>query len=352
MNSFAIDFLQYESQNRDNVFFSSASISTAFAMLASGAKSRTQHGLHQALHLQYLPDLDDKFDNVLISLQSDPNNTESFDLIMANKVYTQNGSTVLEQFKNTLKSKYHADIEVVDFVTNQGRETADKINSWVSDKTKGLIKELVEPPMDPRTKLVLVNAIYFEGAWQRPFEKEMNQNGTFHGIDETQVEFMNEELYVRVLEPENMTFVLLELTYKGNASMIILLPNQDANLDDIVSVTASEDYESLIGSLMSQRLKKAIVFLPKFKLESLFDLKPVIGINGQPDLYLSKAIHKAVVDVDETGTKAAAVTALFPTALSRPLAPTPVYKVDRPFLFFIRDHGTGINLFTGLVGQL
>ncbi|KAI1287877.1 Serpin B8 [Halotydeus destructor] len=369
INGFAVDFLQYESQNRDNVFFSSASISTAFAMLATGAKAQTQHGLHQALHTQYLPDLDDMYNSVLNSLQSAANGNDSFDLNLANKLYTQTGSVVLDSYQNTLKSKYHADIEVVNFGEDQGKAAVTKINGWVSEQTKGLIDSIVSPPMDPSTKLVLINAIYFQGTWVNPFDKIMTHKAKFHGIDETEVDFMNKEDYIRVLEPEGKNFALLELEYKGNASMIILLPNQDANLDDIVTMTTNDDYEAHIDLLMKERLTKCNLYMPKFKLETEFDLKPVLsslgasqvfspgaadlsGINGQQDLYVSKAIHKAVVDVDETGTKAAGVTAIFGVAMSLPIVPPPTYRMDRPFLFFIRDHGTGINLFTGLVGQL
>ncbi|KAI1287876.1 Serpin B9 [Halotydeus destructor] len=344
-------------------------MSTAFAMLASGSQGRTKQGLHQALHVQSLRDVDEVYNKLLTSLESAASSNDSFDLKIANKIYTQTGSVVLDSYQSTLKTNYHADIEGVDFADNMGAVAAGRINSWVSEQTNDLIKQIVAPPLDPATKMVLINAIYFQGKWVKPFYEFKTRKAKFHGIDETEVDFMSQDLYVHVFEPEGKNFVLLDLPYKGNASMVILLPNQDANLDDIVSMTDNDQYEIQVEALLQTSKRTVTLFLPKFKLESEFDLKPVLsslgagdvfapgvadlsGINGQRDLYVSKAIHKAVVDVDEEGTKAAGVTAIHVVNKSASFPRPKVYKVDRPFLFFIRDHGTGINLFTGIVRQL
>jgi serpin B len=240
------------------------------------------------------------------------------------------------------------------------------INAWVSDKTRSKIKNLIQRNfIDDDTRLILTNAIYFKGQWEKEFEKPLTKDEEWHGPAPRPVPMMHQQ--GRYLYYEDSGFQALELPYRGRQlSLLIVLPREKDGLaalerqwaagDAYRQVTDGLDYEGTVH-----------VSLPRFKIEAEFKLKPVLcglhaelafsdeadfsGIAEEP-LKISEVVHKAFVEVNEEGTEAAAATAvgmILCAGISGP-APIPkVFKADHPFLFFIRDRKTDTVLFSGRV---
>ena len=211
------------------------------------------------------------------------------------------------------------------------------------------------------TTLVLTNAVYFNAAWQRPFEPSGTHDGTFTRLDGTSVTVPMMFQNVPHSYGEGDGFQEVELRYEApELSMLVVLPDA-GRFDEIeVSLSASRyaEYESALTE------HTVTVTLPKFEYESPFSLndwlialgmtdafEPVTadfsGMDGTRDLYISAVLHKAFIRVNELGTEAAAATAVI---VDRVSAPEPAeITLDRPFLFFIVDHPTGEVLFVGRV---
>jgi len=211
------------------------------------------------------------------------------------------------------------------------------------------------------TTLVLTNAVYFNAAWQRPFEPSGTHDGTFTRLDGTSVTVPMMFQNVPHSYGEGDGFQEVELRYEApELSMLVVLPDA-GRFDEIeVSLSASRyaEYESALTE------HTVTVTLPKFEYESPFSLndwlialgmtdafEPVTadfsGMDGTRDLYISAVLHKAFIHVNELGTEAAAATAVIVDRVSVP-EPAEI-TVDRPFLFFIVDHPTGEVLFIGRV---
>jgi len=365
INSFAVDFVKNVSPKEDNVFFSSASISTAFAMLAAGSRGATEDQLKTTFKLNELDDVNEQFSNLMTILKPRAQTNETYELNMANKLVLSSNDHVRDEYKSIIVNKFKATVDEYDFSRDAAR-AVQEINQWVSDETRGMIDRVLDD-LHPMTKLVILNAIYFKGAWKVPFEKEATHQDTFFGSVENQVDFMTKKDDIRALKYDDNKFTALELPYVGNASMVIFLPDERNGIEQLVQSLTSSEIERVINDLSQTAAVESDLYLPKFKVETEYDLKSILvelgvshvfspfnadltGITSQGGLHVSKAIHKAVVDVDEEGTKAAAVTAIVMESFS--IRFDPLYRVDRPFLFFIRDNVSGINLFTGKIAKL
>ncbi|KAI1286290.1 Leukocyte elastase inhibitor [Halotydeus destructor] len=367
INDFGIDFLKQVASSTDNVFYSSASISTAFAMLLAGANGDTAHQLKRSFKLDHLIEVHEQFGSLMTILKPREQSNSTYELNMANKLVISSEMNVLEQFRTIIETKYKASVDAVNFA--RGAEISDGINTWISEQTRGMIRKALDGPLDAMTKFVIINAIYFKGAWEGKFDAKDTSKDTFYGVNQTQIDFMYKKAQVRGFKDWSKDITVLELPYIGNASMIVIMPNSMNGLEGLLSSSSSEDLESMVDKVMQSYKEEAFVYLPKFKVETKYDLKPVLtklgveqvfspttadlsGVSGQRGLYVNLALHKAVVEVDEEGTKAAAVTIIAARTISIGFDRTPVYRIDRPFLFFIRDHVSGINLFAGTISKL
>jgi len=236
------------------------------------------------------------------------------------------------------------------------------INNWVSDQTEGRIEDLIPQGLiDTWTRLVLTNAIYFNAAWQYPFDEDATYDGTFYLLngDEITVPMMRQTEWFGYGEGDG--YQAVELPYDGGElSMVILLPTAGyfASFEDLLD---AQWLDEIVGRL--ERREVALT-MPKFKFESdfmlgetlaamgmpdafLWEVADFSGMTGNRDLFIRDVIHKAFVSVDEAGTEAAAATALvMPTAM--PPGELAEVTVDRPFVFLIHDR-TGTVLFVGRV---
>ena len=364
-NIFALNLYGTLSDGEGNLFFSPFSISQALAMTLAGARGETERQMMEALHYE-LPQsrlhpsfnaLDRELASRGRGLQVEEN--QFFELNIANAMWGQQGYEFLQEFLGVLAENYGAGLRPLDFA-GAPEESRARINDWVSSETQDKIRDLLQPGAVNRlTRLVLTNAIYFNASWQWPFDKRLTRDLPFHLAEGSMVEvpMMTEtsrDFYGYV---KGNGYQAVDVPYSsGEMSMTILLPDEG---------TFGEFEDSLNAQVLDRifddiEIGHITLTMPLFKLESEFSLDQTLAEMGMPDafgagadfsgmtgtkeLWISKVVHKAFVSVDETGTEAAAATAV----VVRESEPTLV-TVDRPFIFFIRDTATGTVLFLGRV---
>jgi serpin B len=346
-----------------NVFFSSYSISNALAMTYAGARGSTATQMASALHFPFAGERLHRASGQVIR---ELNGSRGVELHVANALWTQAGFPIAPDFQAIARDSYGAGVPQLDF--RRTPETArTAINAWVEQQTRDRIKDLVpEGAVTADTRLVLTNAIYFKGAWMRPFPAAETRTGTFAvsaGRAIGGVPLMNRRGGFRYLD--GGSFQALELPYEaGDLSMVVFLPRRVDGLAELEqSLTAARVTEWLAGMTPDD----VAVTLPRFKVIAQFELKraltelgmPLAFSPGQADfsgiaqgvpLGLSTVIHKAFVEVNEKGTEAAAATGAVIALTSARIPREPkVFRADHPFFFVIRDNQTGTLLFAGRV---
>lgn len=360
--AFAIDLYHRLCGAEDNLFLSPYSISTALAMTYAGARATTETQMARVLRFA-LPQ--DELHAAFAELEAHFDKVQQpgdIALLVANSLWPQVGYPFLDAFLDLCQRCYGVSITPVDYASDP--EAARKtINAWVENKTRNKIQELLQPRnVGSDTTLALVNAIYFKGAWLNPFDPEQTVEGPFWlspGKSVT-VPMMQQRERFGYAEVDGVQ--ILDMPYAGNdLSMIVLLPALD------VGVTRLEEpltLETLAKWTSYLDWMKVQVHLPRFKITGRFDLGDTLmamgmpgafyygaadfsGMTGARDLFISKVVHKAFVEVNEQGTEAAAATAV---TMGRGFGgPVPVFEADRPFLFLIRDRASGSILFLGRV---
>ncbi|KAF9795183.1 hypothetical protein SFRURICE_004555 [Spodoptera frugiperda] len=272
---------------------------------------------------------------------------------VANKVYLKEGPYDLSpSLKVDAEKVFNAGIEKIDF--NNSAAAVQDINKWVESQTNEKIKDLLSSDsVDGDTRLVLINALYFKGTWKKQFDPQNTMNQPFHITASSSVEvpMMYREDDYLYGESSELQAQLLEMPYVGEeASMLIVLPNEIEGLDGVLSKLASGfDLMSEIGKMYRTKVQ---VTIPKFKIETEIDLTevlPKLGIksifnrqnsgltkvlNVAEPLFVSKAVQKAFIEVNEEGAEAAAATAMGIMMMSAMInaPPVPVFHADRPFV--------------------
>ena len=348
----------------ENQFASPYSISLALAMTYAGARNETAAEMARTLHWMSVDDLPAAFNALDLLLRSrgqDLTKDERFRLNIANAIWGQQGFGFQDEFLDTLAQYYNSGLRLLDF--SHSPDAARKvINQWVEEQTEDKIKDLLpEGSIDSLVRMVLTNAIYFNAAWQYPFDQQATHDGVFHRLDGSTVTvplMHQSELLGYAAGPG---YQAVELPYVGGElSMLILLPDEGTFADWAKKLDA-DTLAGIVGSLEHQQVQLS---LPRFSFDSEVQLKAALqklgmsqpftaeadfsGMTGRRDLFIDDVYHKAFVAVDESGTEAAAATAVVIRLSGMPLEPVAV-TVDRPFLFLIRDTGTGAVLFLGHV---
>jgi serpin B len=360
---FAADlYARLAAKESGNLFFSPYSISLALAMTYAGAEGQTEKQMAQVLRFD-LPE--DRLHAAFASLRAAAEPADSkagFQLRIANRLWGQQGYHILPAFQQTVRGGYGAELAPLDFArqTEVARRT---INTWVETQTEQKIQELLAPGvLDPSTRLVLTNAIYFKGTWTDEFKKQATQEAPFKTAGrQVMVPLMHQTDDFKYAAIDDLQ--ILELPYgKDRAlSMIVLLPAKPDGLPQVEKKLARDNLQAWLAGLRSRQVS---VFLPRFKTTSQFQLKEVLesmgmtlafsgqadfsGISTQEQLFISAVIHKAFVDVNEEGTEAAAATGVVLAPTSAPVREEPVvFRADHPFVFLIRDNRSGGILFLG-----
>ena len=349
-----------------NLFYSPSSLSIALAMTCMGARGNTAEQLNKALHWEGLSQdkLHDHEREFLFALQE--SNTKGNELAAANRLFVQKDFPLKQGFVEGTKKFYDAEIASVDYQKDAEGATRE-VNKWVEEKTEQKIKNLIaQGVFNGRTRLTLVNAIYFKGFWKNQFDKEATYDQKFFVStrDEIQVKMMHLESSFKLHIAQ--TYQVLEMPYKGNElSMIILLPHEVDGLVKLEEDLTYDKLQSAIESVSEKFQREVKVSLPRFKLTQQFLLKNILAKMGAKDmfsefdadftgitpgpekLYVSHVIHRAFVEVNEKGTEAAAATAV--DAMDNCAMPlnNPVFCADHPFLFIIYHKKSNAILFMG-----
>lgn len=361
-NEFAINIFNKLNTGDENLFFSPYSISTALSMTYAGAKGDTEVQMARVLNYKLCQkDLHKAFsilEKKLIQANADGNKMQ-----IANAIWKEGSFIFLPSFLDIIKVNYGSAIYDVDF-RNKFSQVRLEINKWVESKTNDKIKDLIpEGVLNSLTRIVLTNAIYFNGKWAKQFKVSMTKNDRFWLTknDFITVPLMSLKDDLNYWSGKGLQIV--ELPYAGHKlSMLIIVPDSVNTNNDI-------HYDLFQAWDKENQLHRVQLYMPKFKLESSFSLKNILsemgmpdafskksdfsGMNGKKDLYISAILHKAFVDVTEEGTEAAAATAVVVGVRSM-VSPEPkpiTIRVDHPFVFVIRHNESGSILFMGNVNN-
>jgi len=360
-NRFACDLQRQLYDPRRNLFYSPWSLSQALAMTYAGARGETETQMARVLHFALpQPELHAAFGTLGRSLTrgGEGKAGEEFRLQSANALWAQAGSHLREDFHLCLETHYGALPRQVDF--RRPRVARDLINQWGRDHTGGRIHELIPPGLlNPETALVLTNAIYFKAAWLHAFHPAATHPGLFQLLDGGSVEvpLMSRRGMMGYSEIPDLKAV--ELLYAGERiSLVVLLP-------------AVGEFKRFAGNLTAEHLAAVLadlkpagvqLTLPKFKLGTEYRLREPLmqlgmprpfgnadfsGMDGTRELFIREVCHAAFIDLDEEGTEATAATAVVMERKGAPAEHT--FRIDRPFLFLIRDRASGTILFMGQV---
>ena len=338
-----------------NVFLSPAGLAFALSMAADGAQDETLRQMLGVLQFRGNTAALNAANLALVDHLSklDP----KIQLEIANSIWTASDAQINPPYLASLRQSYQAVVASVNF---KDPGTADKINGWVNDHTRGKISRMVEPPLGAN-RLILLDAIYFKGDWMTPFDKALTHDLPFtlsdgESITQPRMSRTGEFDYF-----EDDSFQAVRLPYAGRAvSMYVFLPKR--RLDDFVQNLSLENWRGWLGRFRS---RKGTVELPRFKLSNEYKLNGVLqsmgmmdafthqanfgGISDQP-LYIDWIRQKTYVDVNEEGTEAAAVTGIGFKALAvRREEPPFQMVVDHPFFVAIRENQSGAILFLGTI---
>ncbi|HJZ78848.1 MAG TPA: serpin family protein [Pyrinomonadaceae bacterium] len=345
-----------------NIFFSPYSISSALAMTYLGARGETANQMASVLRLPADQEEATRAFAVLNKALNGQGENRHYQLDVANALWGAKGVGFLDSFLKAAQDAYDAGLKEMDFVRD-AEGSRQTINDWVEQKTHEKIKNLMPPgSIDDHTRLVLTNAIYFKGAWLLPFEEKLTKQSDFTTVRGQKVTapLMENTSYFLYLEEGDLQVV--ELPYAGNElSMLILLPRQVDGLAALEKSLKEEKLSAIESKLLRARVH---VSLPRFKMTQSFQLTRSLqvlgmelpftaradfsGMDGKKDLFISAAVHKAYVDVNEQGTEAAAASGVGMTVASSP-PPPKEFRADHPFLFVIRHKGSDSLLFMGRV---
>jgi len=366
--AFALDLYARERAAGGNLFFSPYSISTALAMTYTGARGATAGEMAKVLRFGVAPDkLPAAFAGVERRMD-EIGRRKQVDLSIANSLWCQKEYAFLPAFLKLNKDSFGAEARLADFAGDAEGARAE-INSWIAGKTADKIPELLHHgDVSKSTRMVLCNAVYFKGKWASQFDPHGTAPSPFFIApgQPVQVPMMHHKLKLQSHDLGDSQ--ILALPYLGgDISMVIVLPKSMDGLSAVERRLDDAKLEEALAALNTAAEVKAEVFLPKFKLDCRLDLSRELsamgmpgafgpeadfsGIDGRRDLAISAVVHQAVVDVNEEGTEAAAATGVVMRSMAVMRETMPVFRMDHPFLFLLRENQTGSILFFGRVAN-
>ena len=364
-NTFGLELfrkISQSSQQGSNVTVSPLSVSLALGMVYNGAESDTKTAMEKTLNLTGLTreEINQSYKSLVGQLKSaDPDVL----LEIADAIFYRKGFTVENNFVTLNQDYYNAQVQALDFAVPAAVKT---INDWVSAKTHDKIPTIIDQ-INPEIVMILLNAVYFNGLWKNKFDKLGTHNLPFYPTPSngTEVAMMSQETTLDYFS--NSLLSAIRLPYgTGQYSMMVLLPAEGKTADDLIQQLNLSTWKTWIQGFQAK--DHVVVTLPRFKFAFEADLNQVLsamgmevafkpfqanfkGISKLQDLYIDKVKHKTYIDVNETGTEAAAVTSIAVGTTSFDPTPKIYFTVNKPFLFAITEKESGCILFIGKVGR-
>jgi len=340
-----------------NVFISPLSVSMALGMTYNGANGSTQEAMQATLELSGLTiqEVNESYKS-LIELLTGLDPKVQFQI--ANSIWYRQEFSFEEEFINLCKTYFNALVRGLDF---NDPNAADTINGWVEENTNGKIKEIVDKPIDPLIVMFLINAIYFKGTWTYEFDEKLTKDDWFYLPDGSRKPCKMMEQRSEYNYFSNPDFQAIDLPYgDGDFSMTIFLPHPQKDIDSLIAEFTEENWDNWINSFSKD---SGDIYIPKFTLEygiKLNDVLKALGMEIAFDPYradftrmykpggiwIDKVKHKTFVKVNEEGTEAAAVTSVEMGFVS---VSGFYMRVDRPFVFVIRENKSQTILFMGKI---
>ncbi len=341
-----------------NLFFSPLSVATALAMVFNGAAGSTQKAMAATLAYKSLSQA--QINTATFGLLTGLRQRDSaIKLSIADSLWVRLGVSVAPAFTATLRNSYNASLQALDF---KNPHAPDTINAWVKEQTHGLIPSIVKS-IDADTVMFLINALYFKGAWSAQFRAPATQPGPFTTGSGKRKTLMMMEQTGTFAYAKSAAAEAIRLPYgAGRISMYVVLPASNTSLPAFLSRLNPSTWNALLAGLAPQH---GSIQMPKFSVAYGSSLKPALsamgmaqafdpntasftGILEKQRAFITDVQHKAVMDVDENGTQAAAVTSIGVGATAV-MVDSFHMAVNRPFFCAIRDDATGTLLFAGAI---
>ncbi len=350
-----------------NVFISPLSVSMALGMTANGAAGPTLDSMRATLELAGLTEEESNAAyNSLIQLLLEADPKVQFDL--ANSIWTKEGMTFLADFLQHCKDYFDAEVRSEDFTDPA---TVGLINSWIEERTNGKIKNMLDQ-IPAEAVMYLINAIYFKGTWMYEFDPAKTVDDQFTLVDGSTapIHMMKQEADLLYYGDEQVQ--LVDLPYgDGLFRMTVVLPRADVHVDSVAAMITPDTWANWIGQLDTSGIA---LELPRFKFQYkllMNDVLKALGMTvafdennadftrmmtreqlGALNLFISRVLHQSFVQVDEEGTEAAAATIVEISLTSTGGGGYPrIFRVDRPFVFVIRERTSGTLLFMGKIAE-
>jgi len=358
--TFAFDIFKKlnEEDSNNSIFISPFSISQALAMTYNGAEGTTKEAMEKTLGFMEIDPtvVNESYKNLNNYLG---NVDKKITLNIGNSIWIKEGQVVNRDFISRNKDGFNAKVETMDF---SDPKLVDTMNKWIKEATNGMIDKMIDPPIPEDTFMYLINAIYFKGDWKTEFDSKLTYRDDFKAIDGTvQIVNMMTKSHNSYEYTANDKIKAVRLPYgNGKTSMYILLPRPGIDINEYINELTIDEWRGIKKTLINT---DDILFgLPKFKLEygdkSLNNSLKSLGMEEAfernadfsgicDEIYISDVIHKAVIEVNEKGTEAAAVTKVKMEDNAASEAIT--FIVDHPFLFIINDDVMDTILFMGKV---
>lgn len=363
-NAFAFSLFKEitQTQPESNIAICPISAAMSLGMAMNGAAGPTQDAIQSTLGLSgYTLDSANECFRDLISVLR--NLDPAVQIEIGNSVWSKEGVDFEEGFLRACEHCFDADLMTLDF----GRPDAvDIMNSWVEQKTYGRITEIVEKPVDPLVTFFLINAVYFKGGWMHKFDPTWTTDDWFILPDGSKTRCKMMAQYRSADDPvyvccETPRFYAIDMAYGDSLfSMTVVLPKVGVPVDSVVYSLNDQDWNEWTGGLHNWR---GVVYFPRFHIEYGLRMNDVLSALGMAiafddsaadfsnmcargdEWYIYRVMHKTYIKVDEKGTEAAGAT----DTEGGPTGIPPVLKINRPFLFFIREHRTNTIAFMGKV---
>jgi len=338
-----------------NIFISPLSVSMALGMTYNGTNGSAQEAMQKTLELSGLTiqEVNESYKS-LIELLTGLDPKVKFQI--ANSIWYRQNLSFEEDFLNRCKTYFSAEVSGLDF---NNPNAPNIVNGWVDENTNGKIKKIVNY-INAEDVMFLINAIYFKGTWTYEFDQSLTKDDWFTLPDGSQkpCKMMVQENDFQYFETPD--FQAIDLPYgDGKFSMTIFLPRPQKNIDDLIAEFNQENWNQWINSFSQQ---EGALHLPKFTLEYGLKLNDVLKALGmaiafdpqQADftkmyktggLFISRVKHKTFIEINEEGTEAAAATSVVGTVGIRGFS----MRIDRPFVFAIRENHSRTILFIGKV---